>query len=333
MEEFSPVQTLAEGHFPQRMSELIPLIEALLFAAPEPMRVSQMAEVIGEGTSEDDVQAAVNELERVYDSRQGGFRLEGLGRLGYQFRTTTEVSHLMERLFAAHARPLSRSALETLSIIAYRQPCTRADVESIRGVDAGSSFQGLLAKGLITCVGRKEEIGRPMVFGTTDEFLKVFRIGHLRDLPSLHSFQPPPELLQGAALDTSEEMRVDVESLVSKGEFDIQPDSISDAFPESLPDAIVGAVAAEGEWGGEEEEKAMMVEEINDLQPYTDLDLGGETVESAATNLGSMVDQGADGLLGDNLPSEIEASHDRDAFTEMDSSAGTSVPPGSREVD
>ena len=329
MEEFSPVQTLSEGHFPQRMSELIPLIEALLFAAPEPMRVSQMAEVLGEGTSEDDVQAAVDELERVYDSRQGGFRLESLGRLGYQFRTTTEVSHLMERLFAAHARPLSRSALETLSIIAYRQPCTRADVESIRGVDAGSSFQGLLAKGLITCVGRKEEIGRPMVFGTTDEFLKVFRIGHLRDLPSLHSFQPPPELLQGASLDTSEDMRVDVESLVSKGEFDIQPDS--------HPDSIIGAVAAEGEWEGgevkEEEEKAMMAEEKNDLQTHTDLDLGGQTVESAATNLGSMVDQGADGLLGDNLPSEIEASHDRDAFTEMDSSAGASVPPGSREVD
>lgn len=315
MEEFSPVQTLSEGHFPQRMSELIPLIEALLFAAPEPMRVSQMAEVLGDGTSEDDVQAAVNELERVYDSRQGGFRLEGLGRLGYQFRTTTEVSHLMERLFAAHARPLSRSALETLSIIAYRQPCTRADVESIRGVDAGSSFQGLLAKGLITCVGRKEEIGRPMVFGTTDEFLKVFRIGHLRDLPSLHSFQPPPELLQGASLDTSEEMRVDVESLVSKGEFDIQSDSIT------------GAVVAIGD------EEEVTIGENNDLQTHTDLDLGGETVESAATNLGSMVDQGADGLLGDNLPSEIEASHDRDAFTEMDSSAGTSVPPGSREVD
>lgn len=226
MEEFSPVQIFSETAAPQRIGELIPLIEAVIFAAPEPVRLQQMAEILEGQGSEDEIQQAVDSLQEFYHRRPGGFRLENLGKLGYQFRTVEQVAPIMEKQFAAHARPLSRSALETLSIIAYRQPCTRADIEFVRGVDAGSIITGLLAKNLITCVGRKEEVGRPMLFGTTDEFLKVFRLGTLKELPSLQSFQPPVEVLQGATLDTAEPVRVDIEGLVANGEVDLLPETI-----------------------------------------------------------------------------------------------------------
>lgn len=229
MEEFSPVQIFSESATPQRMGELMPLIEAVIFAAPEPVRVSQMVEILEGQGSEQEIVQAVDALEEFYLRRPGGFRLENLGKLGYQFRTVEQVSRIMERQFAAHARPLTRSALETLSVIAYRQPCTRADIEFVRGVDAGSIITGLLAKNLITCVGRKEEVGRPMVFGTTDEFLKVFRLGSLRELPSLQSFQPPIEILQGAMLDTEEPVRLDVEGLIAHGEVDLLPETVETA--------------------------------------------------------------------------------------------------------
>ena len=109
----------------------------------------------------------------------------------------------MEKQFSSRPRPLSRASLETLSVVAYRQKAqkcgvTRAEVEFIRGVDAGSIFKTLVERDLLTCTGRKEIPGRPMMFGVTDEFLKVFQLGSINDLPPLDSFQTPTDVIDAA---------------------------------------------------------------------------------------------------------------------------------------
>ncbi len=174
-------------------------IEAMIFASPKCLKTSDLCGLLqDECVQMSEIQAAVNCAVAEHRERGSGFRLEYVRGHGYQFRTVAAAAPYMERLFSQRPRPISRSALETLSIIAYRQPVTRAEIEFIRGVDAGSIMKGLLERDLIKCVGRKEDAGRPMLFGTTDEFLNVFRLANLSELPPLSSFQPPSEIMQKA---------------------------------------------------------------------------------------------------------------------------------------
>ncbi len=174
-------------------------VEAIIFASQKPLKASEVLEILGDPTvAEADIQITLDQLVSQYEDRCGGFRLHYLKRMGYQFQTSESAGAIMERMFASRPRPISRAALETLAIIAYRQPVTRAEVEFIRGVDAGSIFKTLLERDLIKCVGRKEIVGRPMLFGTTDQFLTVFNLSSIKDLPSLESFQPSREMVQGA---------------------------------------------------------------------------------------------------------------------------------------
>ncbi len=174
-------------------------IEAVLFASPKCVKPIDVLEVLGDdGLTVNDIERELEALVAEFEQRGGGFSLEHIRGHGYQFRTVADAGPLMERLFASKPRPLSRAALETLSIIAYRQPVTRADVEFVRGVDAGSIIKNLLERGLIRCVGRKEDAGRPMLFGTTDEFLAVFRMSSLNDLPPLSAFQPSHDSMKKA---------------------------------------------------------------------------------------------------------------------------------------
>ena len=194
-------------------------IEAIIFASQKPLKASEVLEIMGDpSVTERDVEKSLEDLVEFYESRSGGFRLHYLKRLGYQFQTSDDAAAIMERMFASRPRPISRAALETLAIIAYRQPVTRAEVEFIRGVDAGSIFKTLLERDLIKCTGRKEIVGRPMLFGTTDEFLKVFNLSSVKDLPSLESFQPSRELVQGARerLAEGHDDLVDVETYISE---------------------------------------------------------------------------------------------------------------------
>lgn len=211
-------------------------IEAILFASPKPLKAHDLYELLQDEPEHEELQSkdvdqVLQSLVRSYEEHGGGFRLESIRGAGYQFRTAPAAAPLMEKLFATKPRPLSRAALETLSIIAYRQPATRADVEFVRGVDAGSIIKNLLDRQLIACVGRKEDAGRPMLFGTTDEFLKVFRLESLDDLPSLASFQPSAETVN-QALETMENRseEVDVETFI--GDEDQQKPNISEGLVE-----------------------------------------------------------------------------------------------------
>ena len=202
-------------------------VEAIVFASQKPVKASEIIDVLGDPVvAEADVQRTLNDLVAFYEARCGGFRLHYLKRLGYQFQTSEAAGGIMERMFASRPRPISRAALETLSIIAYRQPVTRAEVEFIRGVDAGSIFKTLLERELIKCTGRKEIVGRPMLFGTTDQFLTVFNLSSIKDLPPLEAFQPSRDMVQGAMARIeggSDDDIVDVEEYIAdntRGEYD-----------------------------------------------------------------------------------------------------------------
>ena len=203
-------------------------VEAIIFAAVKPIKTLEIHELLaGDGVSIEDVQNVLTELETTYGDQSRGFHLRYLKRLGFQFQTTTAVKSVMERQFSSRPRPLSRAALETLAVIAYRQKkskgVTRAEVEFIRGVEAGSMFKTLVDRGLIACVGKKEIPGRPLIFATTDEFLKTFQISHIDDLPSLDSFQIPQDVLKAAnekieTFEKEQELTVDVEEFIGDAE-------------------------------------------------------------------------------------------------------------------
>jgi len=193
-------------------------IEAIVFASPKPVKTMEIFELVKDPENTvtlKDVQECLSQLMDYYRDRAGGFTLRYTKGLGYQFQTVPAAAPVLEMQFAQRPRPISRAALETLAIIAYRQPVTRAEVEYIRGVDAGSIMKNLLERDLIACTGRKEIAGRPMLFSTTTEFLKVFQLSSVKDLPSLESFQPSHEAL-AKALEKLEqgEQPVDVEDYI-----------------------------------------------------------------------------------------------------------------------
>lgn len=185
---------LGEPHKPQIDLTLKAMAEAIIFASDKPIKEGDILPIIQ--TEQPDIQpaeirAALAELVAEYKERRGGFVLESLKGQGYQFRTVKDAAPLMMNKFASRPRPLSKAAMETLAIVAYRQPVTRADVEFIRGVDAGNIIKNLLERDLIKCTGRKEDTpGKPMQFGTSGEFLRVFRLQSIKELPPLSSFQP-----------------------------------------------------------------------------------------------------------------------------------------------
>jgi segregation and condensation protein B len=233
-------------------------VEAVIFASQKPLKVAEIVEILGDATiKEDDVQATLDHLVDFYEGRNGGFKLHYLKRLGYQFQTVQDAGAVMERMFATRPRPISRAALETLTIIAYRQPVTRAEVEFIRGVDTGSIFKTLLERSLVRCVGRKEVVGRPMLFGTTDEFLKVFNLSSIKDLPPLEAFQPSRETMQGAMSKIDgEEGPVDIEQYIADNTAELEGATLADdaEFGDGDADAEAEAKPQAAREEAEEEE-------------------------------------------------------------------------------
>jgi segregation and condensation protein B len=201
-------------------------VEAIIFASPRPLKIGEILEILGEEATSKEISDAVSSIISFYKGRSGGFSLEAV-RGGYQFQTSVGASQYMQRMFSSRPRPISRAAQETLAIIAYRQPVTRADIEFIRGVDAGSIVKNLLDRGLIKAVGRKEDAGRPILFGTTDEFLQIYSLQSLNDLPPLESFQPSNDLVN-AGMDLIDEKDKPVHEGDFVGNHDEQKAEMSD---------------------------------------------------------------------------------------------------------
>ena len=164
------------------MTPLAKLLEAALFAADRPIPTEELA-VLDRDASAAEVALALDEVRAHYDADEHGVELVEVGG-GWQILTRSEYAEAIERAqLAARPQRLSAAALETLAIIAYRQPIGRGEIEEIRGVSVGGVLKMLLERGLIDIVGRAEGLGRPLLYGTTRAFLEQFALRHLDELP------------------------------------------------------------------------------------------------------------------------------------------------------
>ena len=161
-------------------------IEAILFINGEPLPIADLRETLD--ITELEMINALEALQALYELDGRGLRLNRFGG-SVQLTTNPEYAPYVERLLQpSQKQTLSHAALETLSVIAYRQPVTRAQIEAVRGVKCDYSVQSLTGKGLIQVVGKRETIGHPLLYGTTDEFLRHFGIESLNNLPELIEF-------------------------------------------------------------------------------------------------------------------------------------------------
>ena len=181
------MESAAEQKTTRSTAELVALVEALVFVADEPVTSKLLGEVLGE--ERDRVQAAVEELQREYESRESGLQIREIAG-GWQIATRTEFHEEIRNFLKTRpSAKLSIASLETLAVIAYKQPVTVPEILEIRGVQSATSIKTLLDKRLIVAKGRKEAVGRPMQYGTSKDFLIQFGLNDLSELPSIEDFE------------------------------------------------------------------------------------------------------------------------------------------------
>ena len=165
------------------------VVEAVLFASDEPLTAERLANITESRVKQ--IRRHIENLNEKYKANNNAFRIEQIAG-GYQMLTLSHYNHWLKKLLRARSdSKLSPAALETLAIIAYKQPIMRADIEAIRGVAAGEMVRSLMYKGLVKIVGRAEVLGRPMLYGTTKRFLEVFGLNSLKDLPKIEELKKP----------------------------------------------------------------------------------------------------------------------------------------------
>jgi len=164
------------------MENIKHIIESLLFVAEAPLTIDRIRKVLNQAETQE-IRRALSELADEYEARQGGFFLREVAG-GYQIRTRPEHREWIKRFIQTSPLRLSKAALETLAIIAYKQPIIRNDIEHIRGVDCGGILRMLLERKLVRVLGRKQIPGRPLIYATTKQFLEVFDLKNLKDLPT-----------------------------------------------------------------------------------------------------------------------------------------------------
>jgi segregation and condensation protein B len=164
------------------MPELKFILESFLFVSEEPLTLEKMRAALP-FTDTKGIKEALQSLKNEYDQRQGSICLIEVAG-GYQLRTRSEYADWIKKIIQTSAQRLSPAALETLAIIAYKQPIMRSDIEHIRGVDTGGIIRMLLDRKLIKILGRKEIPGRPLIYATTRYFLEIFGLRDIKDLPA-----------------------------------------------------------------------------------------------------------------------------------------------------
>lgn len=163
--------------------------EAVLFASDEPLRLERLADIVGTGVKQ--LRQYIEQLNSKYQANNNAFRIEQIAG-GYQMLTLSGYNHWLSKLLRVRSDgKLSPAALETLAIIAYKQPVIRVDIEAIRGVAAGDMIRNLMYKRLVKILGRAEVLGRPMLYGTTRKFLQIFGLNSLKDLPEVEELKKP----------------------------------------------------------------------------------------------------------------------------------------------
>jgi len=163
------------------------IIEALILTSEAPLSLEKICAVLDD-IERSEIKKAIEQLIVEYNERQSGICLAEVAG-GFQFRTRPELSSWIKKLKGTKPASLSPAALETLAIVAYRQPIVKAEIEDIRGVDVSAPLKGLLEKKLVRIVGRKDVPGKPIIYGTTKKFLEVFNLKDLSELPTLRELK------------------------------------------------------------------------------------------------------------------------------------------------
>ncbi len=182
------------------------IVEGLLFVSDGPISLDRLTELLPD-YERASVRLAVQELRDEYEQRGSGMHLVEVAG-GWQLRTVPELMPYLSRMVKGKPARFSQSALETLAIIAYRQPITRQEIEYLRGVDTGAVLKTLLEKKLVKILGKKDIPGRPIIYGTSKEFLEVFNLKDLTGLPTLREIQ---SLDEAPSFEVQEELPLGAE--------------------------------------------------------------------------------------------------------------------------
>jgi segregation and condensation protein B len=224
------------------------IAEALILAAPEPVSAQRLAEIVP-GVRASEVRELVGELNAEYADRRSAFEVvEAAG--GFQVRTLSDFAPYLQQTLSTRPLRLSQAALETLAVVAYRQPVTRAEIEHVRGVDVGAVLRSLLERRLLRIAGHREVPGRPMLYATTRRFLEVFGLPRIEDLPTLRDLQElaPPEAA-GAGTPAAEAV-VD----------ELADEAVVDELADEDAEGLEGLTGEEG--GGAEDAEVDLEDEL-----------------------------------------------------------------------
>jgi segregation and condensation protein B len=274
------------------------LLEALLFVAERPMKAADLAELARADLK--DVRSLLEAMSEEYREEQRGFQLDELAG-GFQMRTSAAYAPFVRELTNAKPVRLSRAQVETLAIIASRQPITRPEVDDIRGVDAGAVIKLLLDRDLIRILGKKDEPGRPLLYGTTAQFLSFFGLKSLKDLPTLREFteltdesrevverelgevlpegprEPIPSNIEGAPSerreDTTEQPRIEE-----------PPSERAETVENAIPDEIVNELAEQPEEPVDSEEPSSDTQREPEIEARADNDTEAEDEPSTESD-------------------------------------------------
>ena len=256
--EFEPFERLAQRSRRLPAERVRTVVESLLFVTDKPVTLDQLHEATG--VDKPRLEEALAQLGEIHRDEVSGIVLTEVAG-GWQFRTEPESGEFVRRFLRVKPQRLTRAALETLAIIAYRQPVTRPEIEDVRGVDSGAVVKALLERRLVKILGKKDEVGRPILYGTTREFLEFFALKDLSALPTLREFH-----------ELSEEHRtlVDTEAPAPGGTEGLVEELADPAFEQGLEEAAPGAEEAM-----EALEQAM--EEVEARSKAAAASLGAET--------------------------------------------------------
>ena len=223
------------------------IIEALFFVAEQPVTLKMLEGVFDKTISKDELRGIIESLAQDYRDRQTSLEIREIAG-GWQLASKPELAPWIRKLFKDRLTyRLSPSAMETLSIIAYKQPITRGEIEEIRGVEVSAVIDTLMDRKLVRIVGRKETLGRPILFGSTPEFLRVFGLKRLEDLPPVDTLLPPadPEALAEPAGLPTETGAVIEDVVVEDAVEDVM--EIANAEAETPAEALETVEAKEGQ--------------------------------------------------------------------------------------
>lgn len=215
---------------------LVAIVEALLFAAATPVPLPRLLQVV-DGASRRDLQDAIEVIRARLEGEGHGIELVEVAG-GYQLRTRAEHAPWIRRLLGGRPPRLSRAMLETLAIVAYKQPCTRPEIEAIRGVDVDHVMSTLVERRLARILGRKDAPGRPILYGTTTEFLEVFGLPDLEALPALKEIGDLAEVLNDP------DLAVTLQGVLPSVDADVGPDA-----DHAAEEATLESADAEGDGG------------------------------------------------------------------------------------